>query len=241
MADINPDTPEILFMRSLKHMLRSVGIHKMHEAMDYFRLMEEAVHREIFNRQNPCNAARYKESRSRQAFIAIFQSRYRTAYGIDYEAPISERDAGSLSKIVKKLEDDDIPLDIYLEWFFEEFLKNRDLSVETISFPCSLTVYQSFKMNNRGVMDKIREKKIEERRKIELFEKAKEIIRTSKVLGQEDMAKDVVENAKAFNNGLMTTEAFREYVMNKIQEIKKIKDRNLNAVAEKQEGQEDGR
>lgn len=231
ITEVDPDTPEILFMTSLKQMLRSVGIHKMYEAMDYFKLMEEAVIRECFNRQNPNNTEKYKEHRSRQAFIKIFQSRYRLTYDIDYEAKISDKDSRNIGLIVKKLEENDIPIDIYLEWFFDEYLKKRNFTVENISFPCSSTVYQSFKLNNRSMMDEIKNKKLEERARIELFEKGKEIIRYSKLVSDSEMknlALDVVELVKKFSNKDMGFDAFRDQMNDMARRCSDFKARKMN-------------
>lgn len=232
ITEVDPETPEILFMTGLKQMLRTVGIHKMYEAMDYFKLMEEAVIREVFNRQNPNNTEKYRDHRSRQAFIKIFQSRYRLNYDIDYEIPISDKDAKNISNIVKKLEENDVPIDIYLEWFFETYLKTRSFNVETISFPCSSTVFQTFKMNNRAMMEEIKSKKLEEKERIELFERTKEIIRYSKMVSMpevSDLAQESLETVKKFTNKDIVFDEFRRLVLDQSQRLKTIKDKKLNS------------
>jgi len=219
MNEIDPNTPEIVFMNSLRMMLKSVGIDKIHEAMDYFKLMEDAVGREIFFRQNPNNTTRYKEHRGRQNFIAIFKNRYRIMYDIDYEIPVSEREAHSIGLLLKKLEDKKIPIDFYLEWYFDDYVPKSKKTVDSIGFACSPWVSQAFLLQNRDNMEDLAKRELEEKERIEIFERAKELLRNAKAIGNSELAEELLSLLKQYNNSTVTLDQLRE-------EIKKMKDKN---------------
>lgn len=222
MNDIDPNTPEILFINSLETMLKSVGITKMYEAMDYFKLMKESVYRDVFSRQNPNNAEKYKEHRGRQAFIKIFQFRYKQTYDIDYNVPISDRDAHCIAVLLKDLEDAKIPMDAYLEWYFEEYVPKRESKVESIIYPCKKWVLQSFKLNNKDVMEDIQQKQLEEKERIALFERGKSIIRDSKFIKKE-IGEEVIVMLKKYNNNELTQEELRDQITRLEETLKSCK------------------
>jgi len=227
MSDIDPNTPEILFMTSLRNMIKSVGIDKMFEAMDYFKLMEEAVAREVFNRQNPNNTQKYKDHRSKQAFIKIFQNRYKLTYDIDYDIPVSDKDAHSIVNLVKKLEENKIPIDIYLEWYFEEYVPSKKQNVESICYPCATWVFQTFKLHNKDKMVDIHQKELEEKERVELFEKAKDVIRSAKIIGNKELCEEVIDILKKYNNSDLTFDQFRQSIYDCQAKNKVFKDKKL--------------
>jgi glutathione peroxidase-family protein len=211
MKDIDPNTPEILFIESLENMLKSVGISRIYEAMDYWKLMKESVYRDVFNRQNPNNSEKYKEHKGRQAFIKIFQFRYKQTYDIDYDIPISDRDAHSIGLILKDLDDLKIPIDSYLEWYFEDYLVKKNSKVESIVYPCKKWVLQSFRLNNKDTMEDIQKKQLEEKERITLFVRSRAIIRDSKFVKRE-LADEVIDTLKRYNNNEFELDELRSKV-----------------------------
>jgi len=222
MKDIDPNTPEILFINSLETMLKSVGINRMYEAMDYFKLMKESVYRDVFNRQNPNNSEKYHEHKGRQAFIKIFQFRYQQTYDIAYDIPVSDRDAHCITLLLKDLEELKIPIDIYLEWYFEDYIVKKQSKVESIIYPCKKWVLQSFKLNNKDIMEDIQKKQLEEKERSSLFDRAKEIIRDAKFVKKE-MVQEVIDMLKMYNNGDFTLDELRNRVSNFDETLKTAK------------------
>lgn len=227
MKDIDPNTPEIVFMSSLRQMLKSVGIDKIHEAMDYFKLMEESVVRDVFNRQNPSNTNRYKEHRGRQNFIAIFKNRYKLLYDVEYEIPISDREAHHINLLLKKLEEKKIPIDCYLEWYFEEYVPKSKKTVDSIAFSCSPWVSQAFILQNKDRMEEITQKELRERERIEIFEKAKELMRNAKAIGNIEVADEVLGSVKQYNSGALDLEGLREAIKALTERNRLFKEKNL--------------
>lgn len=208
MKNIDPNTPEILFIEALDNMLKSVGITKMYEAMDYYKLMKESVYREIFNRQNPNNSEKYKEHKGRQAFIKIFQFRYKQTYDIDYNVPISEKEAHRISILLKDLEEAKIPIEIYLEWYFEDYIVKNNKKAESIIYPCGKWVLQSFKLNNKDTMEDIQAKQLEEKERASLFDRARSIIRDAKFIKKE-IGEEIITLLKQYNNNEFDLEQLR--------------------------------
>lgn len=225
MNDIDPNAPEILFINGLETMLKSVGITKMYEAMDYFKLMKESVYREVFNKQNPNNTEKYKEHRGRQAFIKIFMFRYKQTYDIDYTIPITDRDAHLINLLLKSLEEAKIPIDPYLEWYFEDYIVTKKSKVESIIYPCQKWVLQSFKLHNKDLMVDFQQKQLDETERIALFDKAKEIIRDSKIIGKQNIGEDVVTVLKKYNNGEILLDELRTLIGQYKEELKSQKDK----------------
>jgi len=232
--EIDPNTPEIVFMSSLRTMLKSVGITQNQEAMDYFKLMEEAVIRDVFHRQNPDNTERYKEHRSRQIFIKIFQSRYKLTYDIDYEIPVGDKSAKMIGNLLTKLEKDEIPIDYYLEWFFETYIQEKKFTVESIMNPCQAWVLQSFKLQNRDSMEEIKEKKKEELEIVSLLDKARELVRTARVLNENTLEEEIVQTSKSFKAKGINLETYREMVKSFSRRMKTIKEQKMLGRQEKQ-------
>lgn len=222
MKDIDPNTPEILFIESLDNMLKSVGISKMYEAMDYWKLMKEAVYREVFNRQNPNSSEKYKEHKGRQAFIKIFQFRYKQTYDIEYDIPVSERDAHVISLILKDLDNLKIPIETYLEWYFEDYIVKKNTKVESIIYPCKKWVLQSFRLNNKEAMEDIQKKQLEEKERITLFDRSRAVIRDSKFVKRE-LADEVIDTLKRFNNSEFELDELRTRIVGFEDTLKKAK------------------
>ena len=211
MNVIDTDSPEMLAVSAVKNILTAVGISENKDAMDYFRLMEEAVVRELLLRNGPAGN-KYKEHRGREVFIAIFKSRYKIAYDIEYDIPLSPKEAGNVSQMVKKLEELDIPVDFYLQWYFDDFLASKGQKVESISFPCSTRTLQSFRLHNQERIEEIRNMKTKEKSRISLFERAKVVIRTLRDQGKTEDAASCVSVLKEFNAGSMDLEWLKEKV-----------------------------
>ena len=211
MNAIDKDSPEMLAVAAVKNILTAVGISNNKDAMDYFRLLEEAVIRDLLFRNGP-SGNKWKEHRGREAFISIFKSRYKIAYDIDYDVPLSQKEVGNVTQMVKKLEDLDIPIDVYLQWYFDEYLSSKNEKAESVSYPCSLRTFQSFRLNNQDRMEEIRSMKAKEKERIALFERAKVVIRTLREKNRTAAAAACVSVLKEFNSSSMGLDWLREKV-----------------------------